>query len=95
MAGNRISAATSRLRSHLRDAIPDNGDLQMADGMVLDLVNAFSDGPDADVGEPEGRERARAGAADARLGMDRAAAPLGMRKLFAEFPAPRQANGVR
>jgi hypothetical protein len=106
---SRIPGALSNLRGHLHDAIKDPNDLQLADGYVLDLINAFSDGPDADVGEAEGRKvdaKGRVAGEDRMpmgMGLDRAivggrargTTPLGMKRLFQEFPAPRQANGVR
>jgi hypothetical protein len=106
---SRLPGAVDTLRKHLRDAIPDNNDLQMADGMILDLVNSLHDGPDDDVGEAEGRKVDAAGRVAGEdsmppgMGLDRAiwpsarpqGAPLGLRKLFAAYPAPPLASSVR
>jgi hypothetical protein len=105
---NKLAASVARLRAHLRDAVPDNGDLQQADAMVLDVINSMHDDSD-DVGEAEGKKVDATGriAGEDRMpfgmGLDRAIAggrapekaPLGMRKLFEQFPAPRAANSVR
>jgi len=56
-----LPAAVDKLRRHLRGAIPDNGDLQLADGYLLDVINSIPDDPDSDVGEPEGKRRTASG----------------------------------
>jgi len=71
-----LPAAVDKLRRHLRGAIPDDGDLQLADSYLLDLLNSLHDAPDSDVGEPEGERRTASGetpsagrtALDARFG---------------------------
>jgi hypothetical protein len=40
MAG-KFPTAVARLRAHLHDAIPDGGDLQQADGYLLDVINSL------------------------------------------------------
>jgi hypothetical protein len=105
----RFPTAVARLRAHLHDAIPDGGDLQQADSYLLDVLNSLHDGPDADVGEAEGKRvdaKGRVAGEDSMppgMGLDRAirpsarpqGAPVGLRKLFAAYPAPRAASSVR
>jgi hypothetical protein len=106
---SKFPTAVARLRAHLHDAIPDGGDLQQADSYLLDVLNSLHDDSDDDVGEAEGRKvdaRGRVAGEDRMppgMGLDRAiwpsarsqGAPLGLRKLFAAYPAPRAASSVR
>lgn len=107
---SRLPGAVDTLRKHLHDSIADPQDLQLADSYLIDVINSLHDGPDADVGEAEGRKvdaKGRVAGEDRAppgMGLDRAivvgpardaGAPLGLRKLFKQFPAPRAANSVR
>lgn len=97
---SRLPGAVDKLRRHLRDAIPDNGDLQLADGYLLDVINSLHDPVDSDGGEAEASRtgydhRARVGldhmAFDAR---GKRATPAVLKNVL-KHGCPPPANEVR